>query len=306
MKITICGSMTHEPLMHEWLEKLEAAGYEVEKPSDSAGRVQTDNTDEQTSLKRSYIDAHLRKIDDSDAILVVNETKDGTRNYIGGNTLIEIAYAYAQGLEIFLINPIPDVSYADELRGMYPIVINNDVKNLNNYFAGLPLLMVSSESVIKHRGLSRGLRRAGIRVRLDGAKVDSGVNEQPRSIEETYEGALNRQKNLNNLIKDRTDVEYVATIESGYHTVHKDHNAFGCTVIVIEKRGQERKVGIDLDIEFPKSMTDKIPSVYPDIGVLVQAEYGATSKDPFPYITNHKLTRTKVAENAVYNVAVQL
>lgn len=306
MKITICGSMTHEPLMVEWAQKLQEDGYEVEKPNVAEEQAYTDDTAKNAAIKRGFIDRHFRKIDDSDAILVINETKKGVDNYIGGNTLIEIAYAYAQGLEIFLVNPIPEVSYADEVSGMAPIVINGDIKNINDYFAKLPLVMVSTESVLKHRALSRGMRRAGIKVRFDGIKVDSGVSEQPASIEETYEGALTRQKNLHQLIKDRTDIDYIATIESGYHKVHRDHNVFGCSVVVIEKKGSDKKVGIDLDIEFPKSATDKVPSIYPDLGVLAQEEYGANSKDPFPHFTNNKLTRTKVLENAVYNVAIQL
>ena len=166
--------------------------------------------------------------------------------------------------------------------------------------------MVSTESVLKHRALSRGLRRAGIRVQIDGMKIDSGVGEQPTSIDETYKGALGRQKNLHTLVKRREDIDYIVSIESGYHTAHTDHNPFGCTVVVIEKKGSDRKIGIDLDIEFPGSMTDKVPSIYPDIGVLAQQEYGAKDKDPFPYFTHNKLTRTKVLENAIYNVAIQL
>jgi non-canonical (house-cleaning) NTP pyrophosphatase len=108
------------------------------------------------------------------------------------------------------------------------------------------------------------------------------------------------------LVKSRQDIDYVVSIESGYHTAHTNHNPFGCTVVVVEKKGSDRKIGIDLDIEFQRLMTDKIPSLYPDIGVLVQKEYGAKDKDPFPYFTNNKLTRTKVLENAIYNVAIQL
>lgn len=81
---------------------------------------------------------------------------------------------------------------------------------------------------------------------------------------------------------------------------------FGCAVVIIEQAGKDAKIGIDLDVEFPREMTDKIPSKYPDLGVLVQKEYGATLKDPYPYFTNNKLTRTKMLESAIYNVAVQL
>jgi len=295
--------MQHEPSMAKAAAVLREQGYEVEKPNVAEGHVYGDDRDANAELKQSFIDEHFRKIDTSDAILVINEDKNGVVNYIGGNTLIEIAYAYSQGLEIFLLNPVPTLSYADEVRGMHPIVLDGDLAKLDEYMQQLPLLLVSSESPVKHQALSRGLRRAGIRTRVAGKKVASGVNEQPMSIEESYDGAVTRHANLT---KELTpDVAYLATIESGYHTAHKDHNAFGCSAIIIEQVGGEQKIGVDLDIEFPRSMTDRIPRDYPDIGVLVQQEYGSKVKDPYPYFTGGKLTRARVLENAVYNLAIQ-
>jgi non-canonical (house-cleaning) NTP pyrophosphatase len=302
MKITICGSMHFDPAMQMAKQQLETLGYEVEKPNVADGHVYSDNLDENADLKRGFIDEHFRKIDDSDAVLVVNHTKNGVDNYIGGNTLIEIAYAYAHGLEIFLLNPVPQVNYSDEIHGMHPIVIDSDLAKIDQYFDQLPLLLISSESPVKHRALSRGLRRAGIRTNVDGVKVASGVNEQPMSIEESYDGAINRHANLKKLGKK---ADYFATIESGQHTAHKNHSMFGCAVIVLEKAGGEQKIGIDLDVEFPREMVEKVPSVYPDLGVLVQKEYGSKLKDPYPFFTNNKLTRTKMLESAVYNLAVQ-
>ena len=306
MKIAICGSMVHEPAMAVAEEVLLARGYEVERPNVNEGefvdgaRAVISDTD-----KRRYMDEHLHKIDTSEVVLVINETKNGIAGYVGGNTLVEIAYAYGQGLEIFLLNPLPDAGYADEIRAMEPIILGGNLAKLDEYVQSLPVLAVSSESPVKHQALSRGLRRAGIRTRIVGMKVASGVNEQPISIEESYEGAVNRHANLKAL-PEVSNATYLATIESGYHTAHIDHNAFGCSALVLEKVGGEQKVGIDLDIEFPRSMTDRIPHDYPDIGVLVQQEYGSTLKDPYPFFTGGKLTRAKVLENAVYNLAIQL
>ena len=295
--------MQFDPEMQTAKKQLEELGYEVEKPNVVEGHVYGGNLDKNAMLKRGFIDEHFRKIDDSDAILVVNNDKNGIANYIGGNTLIEIAYAYVQGLEVFLLNPIPDVSYADEIRGMQPIILDENIEQIDAHFMSLPLLLVSSKSPVKQRALSRGLRRAGIRIRIEGREVASGVNEQPMSIEESYEGAINRHRNLKSLAHD---ADYFATIESGQHVAHKDHGMFGCAVVIIERTGEDAKIGIDLDVEFPRAMTDKVPSEYPDLGVLVQKVYGATLKDPYPYFTNNKLTRVKMLEGAIYNVAVQL
>ena len=56
--------------------------------------------------------------------LVLNFEKNGVKNYIGGNTLMEIGFAYVHYKKIFLFNPIPDMHYKDELKAMEPIIIN--------------------------------------------------------------------------------------------------------------------------------------------------------------------------------------
>lgn len=159
MKIAICGSMVHASAMMAAQETLEAQGYEIERPNvkegefvDGARAVLSD------SDKRQYIDEHFAKIDASDAVLVINEAKNGVDGYIGGNTLLEIGRAYAQGLEIFLLHPVPEVSYSDEIRSMQPVVLNGDLANIDEYMNSLPVLAVSSESPVKHLALSRGLR----------------------------------------------------------------------------------------------------------------------------------------------------
>lgn len=303
MKITLCGSMQHEPRMAELASELASREYEVEKPNVVEGHVYEDNLDANATLKRGFIDEHFAKIDTSEAILVVNEEKKGIAGYIGGNTLIEMSHAYAQGLDIFVLNDLPDLGYTDEIRGMHPIILGGDIDKVDEYVESLPLLYMSTESKIKHTAASRAMRKAGIPVRVGGKKVDSGVNEQPLTIEETYEGAMNRHAHLKELGVKAT---YYATIESGQHPAHKDHSLFGCSVVALEKAGEAIHVGIDLDLEFPQTMLDKVPSVYPDLGVLVQQEYGAVEKDPFPYFTNGKLTRREVLEKAFYSVATQL
>ena len=166
-----------------------------------------------------------------------------------------------------------------------------------------PLVYMSTESALKHAAVARAMERAGIPVRVEGKKVDSGVNEQPMTLEETYEGARNRQDNLRQL---GVVADYLVTVESGLHKVHEAHGTYGCTVVVVEPTGDAPRIGFDLDVEFPQEWLDKVPSVYADMGVLVQEEYGATEKDPITHLTNGKLTRRDVIEHAIYNVATQL
>lgn len=305
MKITICGSMRFESKMTELMGELLRRGYEVDKPSLAESSIydSSEDIDRRAYLRSGLIDEHFAKIDMSEAILVVNETKEDIDGYIGGNTLIEIAHAYSQGLDIFLLNPIPEMSYTDEIRGMHPIILNGDLDILDTYLVSLPLVYMSTESTLKHGAIARAMRRVGIPVRVAGKKVDSGVKEQPMTMEETYEGAINRHKALLALNKQ---ADYYVTVESGQYSAHVNHSPFGCNVVIIEPAGKTAKIGVDLDIEFPQAWLDKIPSKYPDLGILVQQEYGATEKDPYPYLTNGKLTRRKILENAAYNVMIQI
>lgn len=304
MKISICGSTLHEKEMRLAADELKRRGYEVATPAFGEAQVKVASGFD-VEKKEYYIRRHFANIDESDAILVVNHEKNSVANYVGGNTLLEIGHAYTQGLEIFFVNPIPEIGYKDELMGMRPIIIDGDLSKIDEYFADLPRAYISSESPVKHTAISRALRRAGLRVQLKGMKVASGVNEQPQSIDETYEGAMTRHVNLKQAAKT-ADAAYFVTIESGNYAAHKNHNVFGVEVTILEKAGSTPKVGIEVNVELPRAMTDKVPSVYPDLGVLVQQEYDSKLKDPIPFFTDGKLTRAKLLENAMYNIAVQL
>ena len=62
----------------------------------------------QRKIDLDLIREHFRKIDKSDAILVLNYDKNDIKNYIGGNSFLEMGKAYDKEIPIFLLNPIPD------------------------------------------------------------------------------------------------------------------------------------------------------------------------------------------------------
>lgn len=299
--------MHHIEGMKRAEELLTSLGHEVEIPNPREGEVDYHSLSdaERASLKSTLIQEHLDKINESDAIFVYNEEKKGVAGYIGGNTLMEMAFGFAQGIEIFLLRPAPELSYADEILGMLPIVIDGDAAAIDEYFKGLPATYVSSKSPIKLRSVSRGMRRAGIKTRVLPLPTESGVSEQPQNIDETYKGASNRHDALA-AASNGKNATYLATVESGLYQVHPDHNSFSSTVVILEKVGQGRKLGVNVELEYPREMTDKVPSVYPDLGVLVQQEYGSALKDPFPHFTGGKVNRLQLVETAVFNVAAQL
>ncbi len=306
MKLTLCGSMHHIDGMLEAKKTLETFGYEIETPDPGENSGYDELSLEERAAKKDHlIRQHMDKISESDAIFVFNEEKKGIAGYVGGNSLMEMAFAYAQGIEIFLLNDASEMGYADEILGMRPIVLNGKVEAIHEYFTSLPKTFVSSKSPIKLLAISRGMRKAGIRTQVLPKPTSSNVSEQPLNIEETYEGAQNRHAALKQLTA-KDNPTYLATVESGFSTIHPKHDTFECMVVILEKVGVVVKTGISVALEYPKAMTDKVPTEYQDIGELVQVEYGSKLKDPFPYFTNGKINRLKLVENAVCNVTVQI
>ena len=162
---------------------------------------------------------------------------------------------------------------------------------------------MSTESAIKHDAIASALERVGILADVDGKKLESGVNEQPLSIDETYLGAKNRHDALRQL---GVEADYLATVESGLARVQEGLGMYGCVVVIIERVGEKPHVGFSIDIEYPEEVLEVVPSVYADVGVWAQEARGAAEKDPYFALTGGKLTRRDTIEVAAFNAALQL
>ncbi len=91
---------------------------------------------EKAKIKKEfdYLRQHYKHILESDAILIVNENKNGIENYIGGNVLIEMGQAFVNNKKIFFLNGMPEgLSYMDEIIAMDPICLNGDLTLLKKY-----------------------------------------------------------------------------------------------------------------------------------------------------------------------------
>lgn len=141
MIIALCGSTNFYDSMEDIQGKLIKLGHTALHPKDTAKAFDP-------SLAKSYINpahkndlgmearikknklmtAHMVAIDKSDAILVVNLEKNNQQNYIGGNTFLEMGFAFAYGKKIFVYNELPEYSpLIDEISGLLPIVIKGDL-----------------------------------------------------------------------------------------------------------------------------------------------------------------------------------
>ena len=143
MKIVICGSsafrkekvkimdellaMHHEPIIHpHYIEAVKKGRTDIMERIENGEHAQL-------KIENDYIKWYYEAIVSSDGILVVNLEKNGIKNYIGGNVLLEMGFAYVNNKPIHLLNDIPEkVSYKDEIIAMQPIVINSDLSLISS------------------------------------------------------------------------------------------------------------------------------------------------------------------------------
>ena len=62
---------------------------------------------------------------------MLNFDKNGISNYIGGNTLMEIGFAHVNDKKVFLLNPVPEIGYKDEIMAMVTKTINGNLNNIS-------------------------------------------------------------------------------------------------------------------------------------------------------------------------------
>jgi len=137
MKIAIVASIQFSPEMLKTKKELESLGHRVFVPYSTekmaTGVLRFEDYMKEKELHGDLkfrnegpdlIKDHYEKIIVSDSILVLNYSKKGINNYVGGNTLMEMGFAYVNDKKIFLLNDVPDMPYTDEIKAMRPIVLN--------------------------------------------------------------------------------------------------------------------------------------------------------------------------------------
>jgi len=136
MRVGIIGSMQFTDKMVEVRDALISRGHNAfvtDLHKAMAGKNQEEI--EEIKLYQKFNQDAIREFWNSmqgaDAVLVLNYDKNGIKNYIGGNTLMEIGFAHVLNQKIFLLNPIPEMPYCkSEIEAVKPIVINGDLSKI--------------------------------------------------------------------------------------------------------------------------------------------------------------------------------
>ena len=146
MKITICGSTAFIDEMGTISKQLEDLGHEVKFPPvkviDKDGNEL--HTRDYYKMKKATpmddpefwkthtnrIRSHFDKVSWGNAVLITNYDKNNIPYYIGPNTLMEMGVAFHLNKIIFLLNPVPEIAWKEEILGMQPIILNGKLENI--------------------------------------------------------------------------------------------------------------------------------------------------------------------------------
>lgn len=137
MRIILCGSMSSAQTMVELKSTLEQQGHDVVLPKMTeeiaAGThtAFTGSESTQEKIEHDLIRDYYEVITTGDAILVVNLDKNGIKDYIGGNSFLEMGFAHVLHKPIYLYQGIPNMSYTDEIIAMQPIALEKDLSKID-------------------------------------------------------------------------------------------------------------------------------------------------------------------------------
>ena len=136
MTITICGSMQFHNEMADVQRKLIDRGFTVFVPGElddihkNESYMGTDEERITAKIEYDFIREHFKRIEQSDAILVLNYQKKNIPGYIGGNTFLEMGYAFGLDKKVYLFYPIPEMDYKTEMYAIQPVVIDGDLSKI--------------------------------------------------------------------------------------------------------------------------------------------------------------------------------
>ena len=119
--IVLCGSMKVKDKILEVKEELENKGYNVLIPKECMEGLP------KVLASRKHLE---RVIDPNNSyILVVNSINRGIENYIGPNSLAEIAFGFYYNKNVYLLNDYYE-PYLDELVGWNVIPLKGNLDNI--------------------------------------------------------------------------------------------------------------------------------------------------------------------------------
>jgi hypothetical protein len=79
-----------------------------------------------TKIKNRLTKENFQNVEHCDILLIINYSHRGIKNYIGGNSFMEMVIAFYLKKPIYLLNDIPEgMTYTEEVKSLYPTVIRS-------------------------------------------------------------------------------------------------------------------------------------------------------------------------------------
>lgn len=139
MRIGIIGSMQYTEQMLAVRDELVGRGHDafvtdlhdafIGKSDEEKEIIKIEQKQNKDAIREFW-----RIMQGADAVLVLNLDKHGIKNYIGGNTLMEIGFAHVLNQKVFLYNPIPEIPYyKSEIEAVKPTILDGDLSKIINY-----------------------------------------------------------------------------------------------------------------------------------------------------------------------------
>ena len=136
--------------------------------------------------------------------------------------------------------------------------------------------------------------------------VDSGVSDQPKSLEETIEGAINRAKN------SFSDCHYSFGIESGMMVVPKTKTGYMDVCVCAIYDGEEVYLGLSSAWETPEKVFHEMFENGLDMnqaafkaGLTANAQVGS-AEGLIGIVTKNRLTRKEYTKQSIITALVRL
>lgn len=137
----ICGSMQFSKEMLDAKNELEKLGHEAIVPGDISDCLRDPNLDYREEdyeknlrycIERNLLEDALKKVEESDAVLVYNPKKNDVEGYIGAAALMALGVAFHLGKKIYLFNEVDKSQrYSVEVGLAQPIVLAGDYSKVS-------------------------------------------------------------------------------------------------------------------------------------------------------------------------------
>jgi nucleoside 2-deoxyribosyltransferase len=129
LRVTIHASLDFKTEMIAAKQYLESRGFQVILPELKRYQHIRDELDDEerfTTIKAQLTRQNISNVEKCDCLLILNYDHRGYRNYVGGNSFLEMAIAFYRHKPIYLLHDIPEsMPYTEEIKALSPIVLGS-------------------------------------------------------------------------------------------------------------------------------------------------------------------------------------